>query len=345
MHERGPRGGLDLRVAGARGPVADVVGEGLVEEDRLLQDHADPVAEVGQGQAADRHAVEADLAPGRVVEPHQEVDQGALAAPGRPDQRDLHPGLDPQPDVPDDRLSRLISEADPVELDQAAGPADPRGVGGPGDVGFEVEDFPQPVDAGGRLLEDVGQVGQPGHRAEQEAGQGGRRDDPAGGHPAPRTSNAPAAKTAAVPVPLIAALEVREGRREPVVAHPEDMRVGELCGEVVDLGRLSGEGLDHQGAVELLLEVAEEHVHLGRGPSRCWPGSCAGRIGSSGRRAARRPGPPAASRPLRVSSNAEMASVLPMSVRIVTVWLVTSVCKAPTSSIRREMIAPVGVLS
>ena len=40
-----------------------------------------------------------------------------------------------------------------------------------------------------------------------------------------------------------------------------------------------------------------------------------------------------------------MASVLPMSVRIVTVWLVTSVCKAPTSSIRREMIAPVGVLS
>ena len=41
------------------------------------------------------------------------------------------------------------------------------------------------------------------------------------------------------------------------------MRVGELCGEVVDLGRLAGEGLDHEGAVELLLQVAEEDVHLG----------------------------------------------------------------------------------
>ena len=106
-----------------------------MEDDRLLQDHADPVAEVGQGQAADRQAVEADLAPGRVVEPHQEVDQRALAAPGRPDERDLHPGLDPEADVPDDRLSRLIAEADPVELDEPAGLPIGAGSSGPATSG------------------------------------------------------------------------------------------------------------------------------------------------------------------------------------------------------------------
>ena len=40
-----------------------------------------------------------------------------------------------------------------------------------------------------------------------------------------------------------------------------------------------------------------------------------------------------------------MASVVPRSVKIVKVWLVTNTWIAPTSSITRAMIAPLGVLS
>ena len=62
-------------------------------------------------------------------------------------------------------------------------PGPPSGVGST-TSGLEVEDLAEPVDARGRLLEDVGQVGQPRHRPEDHPGQGRRRDHPAGRHPA-----------------------------------------------------------------------------------------------------------------------------------------------------------------
>ena len=40
-----------------------------------------------------------------------------------------------------------------------------------------------------------------------------------------------------------------------------------------------------------------------------------------------------------------MATVVPRSVKIVNVWPVTNTWIAPTSSITRAMIAPLGVLS
>ncbi len=52
-----------------------------------------------------------------------------------------------------------------------------------------------------------------------------------------------------------------------------------------------------------------------------------------------------ASRQSLESKSAAMATVVPRSVRIVKVWPVTNTWIAPTSSITRERIAPLGVLS
>ncbi len=53
----------------------------------------------------------------------------------------------------------------------------------------------------------------------------------------------------------------------------------------------------------------------------------------------------AASTQSRDNNSAVIASVVPRSVRIVNVWPVTKTEIAPTSSITRAMIAPVGVRS
>jgi hypothetical protein len=96
-------------------PYADVVGQAHAEDHRILRDDSDLAAERPDRQVANRHSVQADLAPRRVVEPHEHVHQRALTASGESNQRDLHSRLDLQSDVPDDRFAAPIAEADPIE--------------------------------------------------------------------------------------------------------------------------------------------------------------------------------------------------------------------------------------
>ena len=70
-------------VAGVGPAVADV-GRGVGREDhRVLRHEADPGAVGARVELGDRHAVEQDAAPGRVVVAHQELEDAGLAGAGR----------------------------------------------------------------------------------------------------------------------------------------------------------------------------------------------------------------------------------------------------------------------
>ena len=93
-------GGLDDRVAaGVRVAVGDVVGDRVLEQDRLLEHDADLAAEAAERDVADVVAVDPDGARIDVPEPREQVHQGRLAAAVGADQRDRLA-------VPDGRGSR-----------------------------------------------------------------------------------------------------------------------------------------------------------------------------------------------------------------------------------------------
>ncbi len=74
---------LALRVS-----VGDVIGDGVLEEDRLLDDHADLAAEAPELDVADVVAVDPDRPGIDVPEAREQVHQGGLAAAVGADQRD-----------------------------------------------------------------------------------------------------------------------------------------------------------------------------------------------------------------------------------------------------------------
>ena len=78
----------DLLLARLRAAVADVVGDGVVEEDGVLRDHADRGAERGLRHVADVLPVDGDAAAGHVVEAEEEPRDGRLAGAGGTDDRD-----------------------------------------------------------------------------------------------------------------------------------------------------------------------------------------------------------------------------------------------------------------
>ena len=103
----------DLRARGADHleGVGDVVVDVPAREQlEVLEDGADPAAQVRDlrvGELGDVAAGDQDLALGRIQLADQKLDQGRLAAAGRPDQEDELASVDP--------------EADPLERDVPAG--------------------------------------------------------------------------------------------------------------------------------------------------------------------------------------------------------------------------------
>src|SRR5271165_3177488 len=89
MDQCGTCGGLHHLVGRGHSAIADVVSETKPKYNRVLQHNSDLSAQLAHGDAMNRHAVQANLTPGRVIEPHQEVDQRALSAAGGTDQSDL----------------------------------------------------------------------------------------------------------------------------------------------------------------------------------------------------------------------------------------------------------------
>ena len=103
--------------------VADVLGHGSREEQRLLLDEADLVAERAQREPADVDPVDQDTSCLRVVEAHDEADQRRLARAGWADDRDPLPRRDREADALQRLLARVVRKMDVLEGDGAARPS------------------------------------------------------------------------------------------------------------------------------------------------------------------------------------------------------------------------------
>ena len=112
-------GAFEVLLRGVRLGVAHVAADRVREEDRILQNDAHEIAQVVEGNVADVHAVEGDPAAVDVIESHQQVDDGRLAAPRGADEGDFFTCLDFEVEVVDDLLAGHVGEVHVLEFDDA----------------------------------------------------------------------------------------------------------------------------------------------------------------------------------------------------------------------------------
>ena len=95
----GTGGLLDLLLGRIGTGEADVDGDGIVEEEGLLGDHADVGGEGSEGEIAQINAIEADTALLGVIEARDEVSEGGLAGAAGADEGGELAGLDGEIDI------------------------------------------------------------------------------------------------------------------------------------------------------------------------------------------------------------------------------------------------------
>ena len=79
-----------------------------MEQERLLGDEADDLAQAGEGDLPHVDAVDLDRALVDVVQPRQQIGRRRLARPGRPDERDQLARLAPRSRRPPGRTARWL---------------------------------------------------------------------------------------------------------------------------------------------------------------------------------------------------------------------------------------------
>ena len=169
-------GALEAFVGDPRGAEADVVGDGAGEEEGVLQDDAEALAQRVEVLLADVDAVDEDAAALDVVEAHHQAGDGGLAGAGVADDGGGLVGLDDEGDAAEDpfdvgdrcgglrrwrwRCGRavprrvLVGEPDVAELD-AAGAVACDGMRGRDDGRFGVEQLEDALAGGHGGLQDV----------------------------------------------------------------------------------------------------------------------------------------------------------------------------------------------
>ena len=134
--------------------VADVVENRVVEEHRLLGDQPDLAADVAEPHVGQGHAVELDHAGGGIGETRNQVGQRALAAAVGADDGDRLAEGDPQIDLFEHRLARLIGEADVLEHQIAVVAVEGDGLFRIADLRLAIEPREDPVGGGDSRLAD-----------------------------------------------------------------------------------------------------------------------------------------------------------------------------------------------
>ena len=238
--------------------VGDVLPDRLVEEDRLLLDVADLVAERLQGVGPQVLAVDPDRALGGIVEARDEVDQRRLALAGRADDRAHLAGRDFEVDVLEDELVRLITKSDVVEGDVAGEARRGLRVRRLREEGITVQDLLDAVHADGRLGGRVRHLREVLHRLEHLAEVEEEDDQRARRHLVPED------EARAVPEDEGGAdrrHDVHHGREERLDAPRLQSRIDRLLaplGELLLLDVALGEGLDHPDGAERLLDRRDD---------------------------------------------------------------------------------------
>src|SRR5262245_19762455 len=116
----GAADGLDLGARRVRAREGDVLGDRAVEQEVVLQDHAEVAAVVGQAQAREVAAVDRDAPALRAAEGHHEADERALARAARANERRGRAGRRAERDLVQHGLLVVVGEAHALEGDVAA---------------------------------------------------------------------------------------------------------------------------------------------------------------------------------------------------------------------------------
>jgi hypothetical protein len=132
--------------------VADVVGDGIVEQHRILRHHADRRAQALLRDLAHVLAIDGDRAALDVVEPIEQPRHRRLAGAGRPDDRDRLAGRHLEGDTLQDRPRRIIGEVHVLEGDGTLADANAL-ASGASDLGLHLEQIEHLLDIGQTLAD------------------------------------------------------------------------------------------------------------------------------------------------------------------------------------------------
>ena len=154
LADLGEVGGLAHFLVGRVGAaVADVVGDGVVEQHGVLRDHADGGAEARLGDVAQVLAVDGDAALDDIVEAIEQARDGGLAGAGRADDGDGLAGRDLEADALEDGAIGVVVELHVLEADHRAGDGERLGVGLVLDFGGLIEELEHLLDVGEALAD------------------------------------------------------------------------------------------------------------------------------------------------------------------------------------------------
>ena len=247
------RGLLDLRAGGVRMAVGDVGRDGVGEQEALLEGRTHLAAERVQGHPAYVVTVDQHLSLVGIQEPVHQPGHGGLAGATRPDERDAFPGTDVEVEPVEDR-PLLVGEADSPQLDLAAHLGQLDGVGLVGDLGPQVEQLEDPLDARACLLTDRQDAGQLAGGSDElsdvrrERQEGADRDLVVQRHPAAEGQDRDLGEDRD-------RLEQRlVTRLQPGGAHPHAVQRLDDADHPPQLALLLPERLDHADTVHVLVD-------------------------------------------------------------------------------------------
>ena len=103
------------RRGGDRRVEPQVVRHVAAEQERVLQNHPEPLAEGGNRQFADIDAIQKDPALLRLIQAAEQADHGGLAGTGGTHQGHVFPRGDPEAEVGEDRFVRAVGEGHVLE--------------------------------------------------------------------------------------------------------------------------------------------------------------------------------------------------------------------------------------
>ena len=175
--------GADVVLGGVELAVADVGGDGVVEEEPLLRHQHDAAAQRRLGDPAYVDAVEQDRALDRVHQPGEQLGDRRLARAGLADDRDPAAGVDVEVDVLEHQRPARVGERHVVEADVDRAARQHLAVGARVDqVGRGLEDADDPAPAGDGVLGVGEDLGAHLHRADEQRHEEGEGQHGAGGH-------------------------------------------------------------------------------------------------------------------------------------------------------------------
>ena len=263
MDLRHPGGVLDVGLGGAGPAVADVVADGVGEEESLLGDDAHERPERGHGDFPDVAAVYFD-APGLdVVKARHEVHEGRLTRSRHADEGDHLPFAHGEGNVGERILLGLgVPEGHALEDEAVVEVPNRFRAGAIGDGRGRVEDLEDTLDGGARLLDGVHHAPELAHRPVQE-NDGRREGEELAGRQRPADDPVPAVPDGAHDPQRPQHLHEGLGQLvDAVVLEGESQEAVVDAVEAVLLEALAAEGLDDLVPGEGLLQNDVELAHL-----------------------------------------------------------------------------------